>query len=389
MRQNNQTVSGTVEGTMEGAPDSLTGFVKSLFVDLDRFFFGPINPSLLGLLRLLAGLSILYIHLVYSLDLLAHVGKDAWIDHQRVTESRMDSPVYVPSLDWTDYVQDKSLSKVNNFSVFFHVTSPTGVWVVHTGFLVVILLFTVGLFTRVTAVLTWIATLSYIQRATTSLFGMDTIATIFCTYMMLAPCDRAFSLDSVISRLRRKKAGDPDWDAPPEATGWATFITRMMQIHFSIIYFAAGASKLLGGSWWNGNALWSVMANYEFNPMGSALYMEILNYLASNRVLWEVVTTGGCVYTLVLELAFPFLVWYPRWKWVMMMGAIGLHTMIGILMGLTFFSILMMLLVSSFLPPGVGEMARKYCANLLGLTRPKGVQSTEAAPGLGMKPAVA
>lgn len=389
MRQNNETVSGTVEGTMEGAPDSLMGFVKSLFVDLDRFFFGPINPSLLGLLRLLAGLSILYIHLVYSLDLLAHVGKDAWIDHQRVTESRMDSPVYVPSLDWTDYVQDKSLSKVNNFSVFFHVISPTGVWVVHTGFLVVILLFTVGLFTRVTAVLAWIATLSYIQRATTSLFGMDTIATIFCTYMMLAPCDRAFSLDSVISRLRRKKAGDPDWDSPPEATGWATFITRMMQIHFSIIYFAAGASKLLGGSWWNGNALWSVMANYEFNPMGSALYMEILNYLASNRVLWEVVTTGGCVYTLVLELAFPFLVWYPRWKWVMMMGAIGLHTMIGILMGLTFFSILMMLLVSSFLPPGVGEMARKYCANLLGLARPKGVQSTEAAPGLGMKPAVA
>jgi hypothetical protein len=250
-------------------------------------------------------------------------------------------------------------------------------------------MFTLGLFTRVTAVLAWIGTLSYIQRATTSLFGMDTIATILCTYMMLAPCDRAFSLDSVISRLRRKKAGDPNWDAPPEATGWATFVTRLMQIHFSIIYFAAGASKLLGGSWWNGNALWSVMANYEFNPMGSPLYMEILNYLANNRVLWEIATTGGCVYTLFLELAFPFLVWYPRWKWVMMIGAIGLHTMIGVLMGLTFFSILMMLLVSSFLPPAVGEMARKYCANLFGLTKAKGAHATEPAPGLGMKAAVA
>ncbi len=385
MRQNN----GTVEGTMEGAPETLLGFVRSLFVDLDRFFFGPTNPSLLGLLRLLAGLSILYIHLVYSLDLLAHVGKDAWIDLQRVTESRMDNLVYVPSQDWSDAVPDKTLSKLTNFSVFFHVTSPAGVWAVHTGFLVVILMFTLGLFTRVTAVLAWIGTLSYIQRATTSLFGMDTIATIFATYMMLAPCDRAFSLDSVISRLRRKKAGDPNWDAPPEATGWATFITRMMQIHFSIIYFAAGASKLLGGSWWNGNALWSVMANYEFNPMGSPLYMEIITYLASNRVLWEIATTGGCFYTLALELAFPFLVWYPRWKWVMMIGAIGLHTMIGILMGLTLFSILMMLLVSSFLPPGVGEMARKFCANLLGLTKPKGDPVKENAPGRELKPAVA
>ncbi len=389
MRQNNGTVEGTVEGTMEGTPETLMGFVKSLFVDLDRFFFGPINPSLLGLLRLLAGLAILYIHLVYSLDLFAHVGKDAWIDLQRVNESRMDSPVYVPSLDWTDYVQDKALSKVSNFSLFFHVTSPTGVWVVHIGVLLVILMFTLGLFTRVTAVLAWIGTLSYIQRASTSLFGMDTIATILVTYLMLAPCDRAFSLDSVISRLRRKKAGDPNWDAPPEATGCATFVTRLMQIHFSIIYFAAGASKLLGGSWWNGNALWSVMANYEFNPMGSPLYMEILNYLASNRVLWEIATTGGCAYTLFLELAFPFLVWYPRWKWVMMIGAIGLHTMIGVLMGLTFFSILMMLLVASFLPPAVGEMARKYCANLFGLTKTKVAHATEPAPGLGMKTAVA
>jgi len=389
MRQNTGTVEGTVEGTMEGTPETLMGFVKSLFVDLDRFFFGPINPSLLGLLRLLAGLAILYIHLVYSLDLFAHVGKDAWIDLQRVNESRMDSPVYVPSLDWTDYVQDKALSKVSNFSLFFHVTSPTGVWVVHIGVLLVILMFTLGLFTRVTAVLAWIGTLSYIQRASTSLFGMDTIATILVTYLMLAPCDRAFSLDSVISRLRRKKAGDPNWDAPPEATGWATFVTRLMQIHFSIIYFAAGASKLLGGSWWNGNALWSVMANYEFNPMGSPLYMEILNYLASNRVLWEIATTGGCAYTLFLELAFPFLVWYPRWKWVMMIGAIGLHTMIGVLMGLTFFSILMMLLVASFLPPAVGEMARKYCANLFGLTKTKVAHATEPAPGLGMKTAVA
>ncbi len=358
------------EETIEGAPASLTGFIRQLFLDLDRFFFAPTSPSLIGLMRLLAGLTIFYIHFSYTFDLLSTVGPDAWIDQTRITEQRSQSLVYSPSTDWSDYKEDKSLRKVFNFSIFYHVNHPTGIWAVHIGILVANLAFALGLFTRTTAVLTWIGLVSYIQRAPTHLFGMDTIAAIFCLYMMIGPCDQAFSLDSLLSRLRRKKAMDPSWDAPPPATGWATFVTRLMQIHFSIIYLASGTSKLMGGSWWNGNALWSVMANYEFNPMDSPFYLEILRFLANNRPLWEVAMTAGCVFTLLLELAFPFLVWYPRWRWVMMAGAVLLHTGIGILMGLTMFSTLMILLVASFLPPEVGESVRQMVFKALGLTRP-------------------
>src|SRR5262249_16753938 len=57
------------------------------------------------------------------------------------------------------------------FSVWFHVTDPTAMALVHTGVLVVILLFTLGLFTRVTSVLTWVACVSYIHRTQQVLFG--------------------------------------------------------------------------------------------------------------------------------------------------------------------------------------------------------------------------
>ncbi len=368
---------------IEGAPDSFFGFIKQFFVDLDRFFFAPSNPSLLGLLRLLAGLTIFYIHFSYSFDLLSTVGPDAWIDQARMTEHRSQSLVYAPSTDWSDYKEDKSLRKVFNFSIFYHVTDPSGIWAIHIGILVANLMFALGLFTRPAAVLTWIGLISYIQRAPTHLFGMDTIATILCLYMMIGPCDQAFSLDSLLSRLRRKKANDPNWDAPPKAIGWATFVTRLMQIHFSIIYLASGTSKLMGGSWWNGNALWSVMANYEFNPMDSPFYMEILRFLANNRPLWEVAMTAGCAFTLLLELGFPFLVWYPRWRWVMMAGAVLLHTGIGILMGLTMFSALMILLVASFLPPEVGESIRRTCAKKIGLSRPAKPNPKESKGILG------
>ena len=44
------------------------------------------------------------------------------------------------------------------FSVWFHVTDPTEMALVHGGVLVLIVLFTLGLFTRVTSVLVWLAT---------------------------------------------------------------------------------------------------------------------------------------------------------------------------------------------------------------------------------------
>ncbi|MBA4067866.1 MAG: hypothetical protein C0501_30030, partial [Isosphaera sp.] len=46
---------------------------------------------------------------------------------------------------------------LNSFSVWFHVTDPTQMALVHAGVLVVIVLFTLGLWTRVTSVLVWVA----------------------------------------------------------------------------------------------------------------------------------------------------------------------------------------------------------------------------------------
>ena len=46
----------------------------------------------------------------------------------------------------------------------------------------------------------------------------------------------------------------------------ANFATRLIQINFCLIYFAAGTSKLLGTSWWNGTAPNRFLLNYSFAP---------------------------------------------------------------------------------------------------------------------------
>jgi hypothetical protein len=134
-------------------------------------------------------------------------------------------------------------------------------------------------------------------------------------------------------------------------------------VHFCIIYFAAGTSKLLGAMWWNGTAIYYTLANWEFAPLRYPAYLDFLRWLADNRWLWEIVMTGGTWSTLALEIGFPLLVWNQRLRPFCVAASIMLHVFIAVFMGLVAFSLLMATMVISFIPservqPVVDHVAR-------------------------------
>lgn len=347
----------------------------------DRFWFSPTDPTVLGFIRIWCGLITLYVHLAYGYDLLELFGKQGWLDLALANEYRHEAPWVAPATDWSDqsrivalpadseqkegvaaYTQKWGLdpraavSKGNAyFSVWFHVTEPAWMQAVHWGMVFVIFLFTVGFCTRITSVLTWLIALCYIQRSQITLFGMDTMMNIALFYLMIGPSGAALSVDRALARVRERRA-EPDSALPPflqdrpEPMASANLAIRLMQVHFCIIYMAAGLSKLMGSSWWNGTALWGTVANYEFTPIRFALYAEALRWICQHRWLWEILMTLGVVYTLVLEISFPFLVWQPRFRGLMVAGSVLLHTIIAGLMGLVGFGLFMMALVMSFIP---------------------------------------
>jgi hypothetical protein len=241
------------------------------------------------------------------------------------------------------------------WSIFYHVESPKWVWVIHISILISMLLFTLGLWTRVTSVLTWLGSLMYIQRLQNSmLFGMDTMTNLGLFYLMIAPCGAALSLDRWLKvRRERQRLGSKYVPQPPEPMVSATFATRLIQINFCIIYFAAGTSKLLGTSWWNGTAPNGFLLNYSFAPFDVPKYVELLQWLVRHRWMWELFGAVGVIGTLFLELGFSFLVWNRHMRWFMVSGAVLFHTMIALLMGLVTFSLMMLALVLAFVPPEV------------------------------------
>ena len=128
----------------------------------------------------------------------------------------------------------------------------------------------------------------------------------------------------------------------------------------------SGSSKLLGAAWWNGTALWLCLANYNFAPMRVGLYDQALTFLCNYRPLWEICLTSGVVFTLFTEIGFTFLVWGRRWRPFMVTCSILMHLGIGLIMGLTVFSLLMLTMVLAFVPPNV---MRVFVDDLLGKMR--------------------
>jgi hypothetical protein len=242
-------------------------------------------------------------------------------------------------------------------------------------------LFMLGVCTRVTSVLTWFGALCYIHRAPEVLYGVDTMMVILLLYLMIGPSGGALSLDRwlarwwAVRRARREGRPEPPWQ-PPQPSATANLAIRLIQVHFCIIYLAAGMSKLLGGAWWNGTAIWYTMSNYEFAPFPFPPYVAFLRFLGAHRVLRELFLEGGVVFTLMLEIGLPFLIWQRRLRWLMIVGAVMLHLGISMSMGLTNFGLTMITMVVAFVPPETVRAALRPLAKLL---RPRAAGALAAA----------
>ncbi len=346
----------------------------------DRFWFSPGDPTTLGLIRICCGLITLYVHLAYSFGLLQYLGPRGWIGSDTLHFMRYQQPIFAPGPGWSPQPQVFGHGQYY-WSVYFHLSDPAVIAAVHAAILVAIALFTVGFCTRVTSVLAWLGAMQYVQRAPSTLFGMDTMMMILLLYLMIAPSGAALSVDHWLKRRREKRRLGLDRlpALPPEPTVGANLATRLIQVHFCIIYRASGLSKLLGSAWWSGTAPNLVLLNYEFAPFNVSAYYQAIVFGSKHRWLWELGASAGVIFTLVEEIGLPFLIWNRATRWLFVCGSVLLHTAIGLTMGLTSFSLMMLAMLLAFVPPeavrqllgGLGDKARR-------LARPRSAPREEA-----------
>jgi hypothetical protein len=282
----------------------------------NRFWFSPADPATLGLIRILAGAMLFYVHLVWTLGLNDFFGPHPWVSR----EVMKLQPGYTPFM----------------WSYFDWIGSPALLWTVHILALMVFALLTVGLWSRTMSVLAFIATVSYANRASLAQFGLDDTMAMIALYLMVGPCGSAYSVDRL---LKRRKAGGT---LPIEPSIGANLAIRLLQVHLCVVYLFSGIGKVQGENWLNGNAILMVAANQEYQSLDLTWlfrYPYVASILANITVFWE---TFYCA-----------LVWPRLTRPIVIAIAFGVHLGIGMFLGMWTFGLAMIIANLSFVSPWV------------------------------------
>ena len=285
---------------------AIRDWTKSVADGWNRFWFTPCHGETLAVIRIAAGAMLFYTHLVWSLGLEDFFTSNGWL------ASSERAPWAV--------------------SHFWEVDSTATLWTLHIIALVVFAMMTVGLYTRAATVLAFLFASSYMNRALQASFGLDQLNVMLAMYLMLAPAGQVYSVDAW--RRRRKAAPEPG------PSGAMNVVTRLIQLHMCIIYFFAGTSKLAGGTWWDGYAMWLSVANLEYQSLDMtwlAHWPRTVAALTHISVLWEV--------------TYFALVWPKMTRPVVLILAVLLHLGIAMFMGMITFGTIMIVANMAFLSP--------------------------------------
>jgi predicted DCC family thiol-disulfide oxidoreductase YuxK len=300
----------------------------------NAFFFAPADPTSLGLIRIAVGLLAFWSLLVFGLDLRDYFGSAGWADPDAI--HNLGHP-----LAWSFWflVPDDWLRPV---------------WIIC---LAMIALFSMGMFSRVTSLLTWIVVVSTVRRVPIALYGFDQIVSALTFYLAVTGASgQAVSLDRFRRRWRQTRVaaaraprphatsgrGARDEPGAPVASVGANLALRLIQLHVIIIYCMAGLAKVQGPSWWNGTAIWKTMTTGEFVAFD-------FTALAAWPWLVNFVTHAS----LALELLYPVLVWVKIVRPLMLAGVVALHVGIAIMSpGLTEFALVMIVANVAFVSGG-------------------------------------
>ena len=297
-------------------------YLRSWLVTWNEFWFRPADPVVLGLMRVLVGAMVLYTHLVWTKELQTFFGTASVVPASYRDLMLGNSNWIWSHFDWID--------------------NEMILWGLHFAGLIVVGMFTLGLFTRVTSVVTCLLAISYANRATGALFGLDQINCFLCLYLALGSSGACFSIDQWMRLRRRKGQGRGESVHPrkiPAQDVISNIAIRLIQIHMCVVYLFAGIGKLQGDTWWNGTAIWYALASYEYQTLDMtwlAYQLWLVNLLTLIALAWEV--------------SFAFLIWPRLTRPIYLLLAVAVHLGIGLAMGMLTFGLIMIIGNLAFVP---------------------------------------
>jgi hypothetical protein len=262
------------------APQPPGGFAESWF----RFWFTPADPVGLHVLRLLGGLLILWWLLGYAGHLTAFFGLDSLFDLQALKDATQMREQGGPPVTWS--------------VLYLAGRDPLLLHIIYGLSLLAVALFTFGVATRLTAVLTWVVVVSFQANLAVDYDG-DALLSILAFYLMVGHLLMGWSrpyltpLARFTGPLLSWPLGERGGERPPSAGANAAL--RLIQIHFALVMVTSALHKLTFPDWWSGVAPWyslhpgltTTVAQARDTALGAKLYLILLSLAACAALAWQ------------------------------------------------------------------------------------------------------
>lgn len=264
----------------------------------NRFWFTPTDRRPLDALRAVVGAISFYMLATLTPDLGAYFADGGLLP--------------------TETVQNLE-REFHSFSYLNLLHTPTELLVAHLAGMAIVALFTFGIFTSLTSVLSLAVMLSTVHRAPMLTTLVEPVLTTAMFYICLGPA-------GPLAWLTKKFTDRPI----AQESAWATVALRLFQIHIAMLYATLGLSKLLGDTWWNGTGVWWLVAR-----RGSTLFdlTGLATLTAGETPIGVYLLNVWSHAIVVFEIAFAIFIWNRRLR-PLLLGWSVIHWIgIAILLG--------------------------------------------------------
>lgn len=282
--------------------------MMSFFRSLEAFFFAPHTARGFGLMRMgWAGVVLLFLLLQWS-DVSMFYSNDGLLP--------MD---LAPTV----------LRATNRYSILFWATSPEAVFGFYLFLLVSLTLMLLGIFPRLTTILSVLLLFSFHERNPMILGGGDTLLRTIGFILMIAPNIQLFSI------LPRSPITD---HRSPVMPIWPY---RLLLWQMIVLYGTSFWYKLLGTLWMNGTAVDTALHHPVFARWPQefmTLLTPVTPLIDWTSLLWEALWILLLVPRFIVDLLPPQLPRLPL-KRILMLGGILFHGSIFLLMDAGSFSL--------------------------------------------------
>lgn len=222
-------------------------------------------------------------------------------------------------------------------------------------------LFTLGWRTRISSLLFCFVVVALENRSPLITDGGDNVLMLMSIFLVFTRCGRHWSLDA-----RRLRSRQPD--AEPDLPEWRVELGAVREqvanvlhngavlviaFQVCVIYASAGLYKVQGSMWQDGTAMSYVLRLHWFQP-----WPALDSWLLGHSVLLAI---AGFV-TVLVQIGFPFTVFTPKLKYPSLVILAGMHLSIAVLLGLPFFSLIMLVGDAVFLSDRVWQVIERWVA---------------------------